>query len=160
MRNITVRYNLALYWPNTKKYYRSVKMTPLNTIATKAVNIRQALGFTQIDVAGMANVSAKSVVHFEQAKATAETQVVSKILSVLGIEAPLITHADLRGKTIRQTRKQMGMTLQDVAGMTNTSSKYLSAVENGKGNLRIGQLLSLLSALGINPLTSISELEQ
>lgn len=135
-------------------------MTHLHTLSTQAIKIRQALGFTQIYVAGMANVSAKSVVYFEQAKATVETQSVSKILSVLGIESPLITNPALRGETIRQTRKQMGMTLEDVAGMTHTSSKYLSAVENGKGNLRIGQLIALLNALGINPLASNSELTQ
>ncbi len=58
------------------------------------------------------------------------------------------TTVDL-GKFIRERRKNDGLTLVEVAGLTNVGVRFLSELENGKPTVRLDKLLRVLGALGI-----------
>ncbi len=53
------------------------------------------------------------------------------------------------GEQIRQLRKQRGLTLQEVAGMTGLSKPLLSQVENNIASPPIATLIKISTALGV-----------
>ena len=61
---------------------------------------------------------------------------------------PIQTAADL-GKAVRKRRKADGLTLADVAGLTNVGIRFLSELENGKPTVRLDKLLRVTRALGL-----------
>lgn len=61
---------------------------------------------------------------------------------------PIRTAADL-GQAVRKQRKSDGLTLADVAGLTNVGVRFLSELENGKPTVRLDKLLRVTSALGL-----------
>ena len=52
-------------------------------------------------------------------------------------------------KLIQQTRKEQGLTQEDVSGLTGVGRRFISEVENGKETAQIGKILLILGALGI-----------
>ncbi len=61
---------------------------------------------------------------------------------------PIRTAADL-GKAVRKQRKADGLTLAEVAGLTNVGIRFLSELENGKPTVRLDKLLHVIGALGL-----------
>jgi len=53
------------------------------------------------------------------------------------------------GEIIRLARKARGFTQSRVAGMTGTSVKFVSEVENGKETAQIGMVLRLVAILDL-----------
>jgi transcriptional regulator with XRE-family HTH domain len=53
------------------------------------------------------------------------------------------------GATIRDARRQVGLTQADVAERLSTSTPYVSSFENGKTNLTVGQLTAIADALRV-----------
>lgn len=67
------------------------------------------------------------------------------------------TAAEL-GIAVRKQRKADGLTLADVAGLTNVGIRFLSELENGKPTVRLDKLLHVISALGLQlHLTSLAD---
>lgn len=58
------------------------------------------------------------------------------------------TAADI-GAAVRKKRKSDGLTLAEVAGLTNVGMRFLSELENGKPTVRLDKLLRVVSALGL-----------
>ena len=58
------------------------------------------------------------------------------------------TPTDL-GLAIRRQRKAGGLTLSDVAGLTNVGIRFLSELANGKPTVRLDKLLHVTQALGL-----------
>ncbi len=67
------------------------------------------------------------------------------------IQAPgdRITNAEQLGAIIRDTRKEQGMTQDDLAGLTGTGRSFISDLENGKETAQLGKTLLVLGALGV-----------
>lgn len=53
------------------------------------------------------------------------------------------------GEAIRQARRRQGLTQTQVADALGLSQQWISAVESGKPNARIGAVLDLAHALGL-----------
>lgn len=53
------------------------------------------------------------------------------------------------GKTVRKTRKEMGVTQSDLALTSGTGLRFVSDLENGKATCQIGKVLTVLRTLGI-----------
>ena len=53
------------------------------------------------------------------------------------------------GREIRNARRRAGLTQTQVAERLQTSAPYVSGVENGKGNMTIGQLAAIADAVGV-----------
>lgn len=53
------------------------------------------------------------------------------------------------GLAIRKCRKNNGLTLTDVAGLTNVGIRFLSELENGKPTVRLDKLLRVANAMGL-----------
>ena len=51
------------------------------------------------------------------------------------------------GQVIKKVRKWRGLTQQELAMQTNTSEKFISNVENGKGTAQLGKVLLLIRVL-------------
>lgn len=51
------------------------------------------------------------------------------------------------GQAIKSVRKMRGMTQWDLAMVTNTSTKFISQVENGKETTQLGKILLLIRVL-------------
>ena len=51
------------------------------------------------------------------------------------------------GRTIKKVRVMRGLTQQELAMRTNTSTKFISNVENGKNTANIGKVLLLVRIL-------------
>lgn len=51
------------------------------------------------------------------------------------------------GRAIKRVRSQRGLTQQELAMRTNTSTKFISNVENGKDTAQLGKVLLLLRVL-------------
>jgi HTH-type transcriptional regulator/antitoxin HipB len=66
--------------------------------------------------------------------------------------------ADL-GKAVRDRRKQDGLTLVEMAGLTNVGVRFLSELENGKPTIRLDKLLRVLSALGLQLYLSSAKIQ-
>lgn len=54
------------------------------------------------------------------------------------------------GKLIRDTRKQQGLSQEDLAGISGTGRRFISDIENGKDNIQLGKLLLVIAALGLS----------
>lgn len=54
------------------------------------------------------------------------------------------------GNLIRNTRKQQGLSQEDLAGISGTGRRFISDVENGKDNIQLGKLLLVITALGLS----------
>jgi HTH-type transcriptional regulator/antitoxin HipB len=61
----------------------------------------------------------------------------------------LATMKDI-GDLIRSTRKQQGLSQEDLAGISGTGRRFISDVENGKNNIQVGKLLLVIKALGLS----------
>ncbi len=55
--------------------------------------------------------------------------------------------ADELGRAIKKVRTLRGMTQHDLAMQTNTSTKFISNVENGKDTAQLGKVLLLIRVL-------------
>jgi HTH-type transcriptional regulator/antitoxin HipB len=53
------------------------------------------------------------------------------------------------GKTIRNTRKKMGVTQKDLALTSGTGLRFVIDLEKGKPTCHIGKVLTVLQTLGI-----------
>ena len=53
------------------------------------------------------------------------------------------------GKTIRVTRKKMGVTQKDLALTSGTGLRFVIDLEKGKPTCQIGKVLTVLQTLGI-----------
>jgi transcriptional regulator with XRE-family HTH domain len=51
------------------------------------------------------------------------------------------------GRTIKRVRMLRGLTQQELAMQTNTSTKFISNVENGKDTAQLGKVLLLVRVL-------------
>jgi hypothetical protein len=56
-------------------------------------------------------------------------------------------HAKVVGRTMRQTRRELGLTQAEVAERLGVSASYVSAVEAGRRNLTLGQLANIANAM-------------
>jgi y4mF family transcriptional regulator len=65
------------------------------------------------------------------------------------IQAQPIVDARTLGLAIRARRKHDGLTLAEVAGLTNVGIRFLSELENGKPTVRLDKLLHVIAALGL-----------
>jgi HTH-type transcriptional regulator/antitoxin HipB len=61
----------------------------------------------------------------------------------------LTTMADI-GKILRDTRKEQGLTQEELAGISGTGRRFISDLENGKNSIQTGKLLLVIKALGLN----------
>jgi HTH-type transcriptional regulator/antitoxin HipB len=61
----------------------------------------------------------------------------------------LTTMEDI-GKIIRDTRKEQGLTQEELAGISGTGRRFISDLENGKNSIQTGKLLLVIKALGLN----------
>lgn len=53
------------------------------------------------------------------------------------------------GKTIRQTRKAMGITQKDLALTSGTGLRFIIDLEKGKETCQLGKTLTVLQTLGV-----------
>ncbi len=54
------------------------------------------------------------------------------------------------GSLIRVTRKEQGLSQEELAGLSGTGRRFISDIENGKNNIQVGKLLLVIQALGLN----------
>ncbi|MEM9622923.1 MAG: type II toxin-antitoxin system Y4mF family antitoxin [Pseudomonadota bacterium] len=54
------------------------------------------------------------------------------------------------GKTVRRTRKQMGLTQKDLALTSGTGLRFVIDLEKGKVTCQLGKVLTVLHTLGID----------
>ena len=66
---------------------------------------------------------------------------------------------ELLGATIRQYRKQRGLTQQELADQTALSATYILQIERGKRNISVLNLLRLANALQISSSSLLQPLE-
>jgi y4mF family transcriptional regulator len=70
-------------------------------------------------------------------------------------DANLTDHTDHRGPlalgaTVRNRRRDLGLTQEDAADLAGVSARFLHEVETGKDTVRLATLLRLLEALGLH----------
>lgn len=53
------------------------------------------------------------------------------------------------GQIIRDTRKRMKMTQQDLAALSGTGIRFVREVEQGKESCHIGKVMNLMAILGL-----------
>jgi len=58
------------------------------------------------------------------------------------------THRDL-GAVIRQARKEQGLTLTQVSGLSGIGVRFLSELERGKSTIQLGKALEVIELLGL-----------
>lgn len=56
------------------------------------------------------------------------------------------------GRLIRTTRKQQGLTLEDLSLVANTGSRVISEIERGKPTAQIAVVLRIVDTLGLRVL--------
>ena len=56
------------------------------------------------------------------------------------------------GELVRRFRKENGWRIEDVAGIANVGSRFISEFERGKETVEIGKVLKVLNALGLEVL--------
>jgi len=54
------------------------------------------------------------------------------------------------GTLIKNTRKEQGLSQEDLAGLSNTGRRFISDLENGKPNIQTNKLLLVAAALGLS----------
>jgi len=59
------------------------------------------------------------------------------------------------GKVVRQKRKLLNLTQEDLAGLCNVGTRFICELENGKKTLEIDKVLKVLNSLGL--IVSINE---
>lgn len=60
-----------------------------------------------------------------------------------------IPNAKELGLIVRDSRKQQGLTQEDLAGLTGTGRRFISDLEQGKETAELGKVLLVLAALGL-----------
>ena len=60
----------------------------------------------------------------------------------------LKTVADI-GMLVSRKRKEQKLSQEDLAGLANTGTRFISDLENGKPTIQTGKLLRVLAALGL-----------
>ncbi len=55
----------------------------------------------------------------------------------------------LLGQMVRDTRKEQGLSQDDLAGLSGTGRRFVSELENGKDTAHLGKTLTVLAALGL-----------
>lgn len=60
------------------------------------------------------------------------------------------------GEKIRSRRAELGITQEDLAELSDTSSKTLREIEKGKGNPRLDTIITVLKTLGLSLLIGSS----
>ena len=63
-----------------------------------------------------------------------------------------ITNAEEFGKAIRERRKKLKYTQNDLSEITGLSASYISNLENGKATAEIGKAILLANVVGLNVL--------
>src|SRR5882762_4593695 len=63
------------------------------------------------------------------------------------------------GNRVRSRRTNMGWTLREIAERSGVSSRFLSDLESGKGNISVARLADVASALDV-PLASLMPSEE
>lgn len=53
------------------------------------------------------------------------------------------------GAAVRSQRRVQSLRIDDAASLTGVSADLLSRLENGKGSVRLGKLLTVLDGLGL-----------
>ncbi len=53
------------------------------------------------------------------------------------------------GRTVRKTRKGMGLTQADLALASGTGLRFISDLENGKSKCQVGKTLAVVDTLGL-----------
>lgn len=63
----------------------------------------------------------------------------------------MTTAAELErlARRVRDRRKRLGLTQQELADLADTSVRFIGALEAGKPTLRLDKLVSVLDALGL-----------
>jgi transcriptional regulator with XRE-family HTH domain len=61
-----------------------------------------------------------------------------------------ISSTENLGLAIRSRRKQLGLSLHDVANFTNLGVRFISEVERGKSTAEIGKVIELCNSVGID----------
>ncbi len=54
------------------------------------------------------------------------------------------------GRLISNTRKEQGLTQEELAGLSGTGRRFISDVERGKANVQMDKLLLVICALGLS----------
>ena len=54
------------------------------------------------------------------------------------------------GQLVCQTRKEQGVTQRELAMLSQTGTRFISDLENGKATCQIGKLLAVVQALGMD----------
>ena len=57
--------------------------------------------------------------------------------------------AEQIGRTVRNTRKRLGITQKSLALTSGTGLRFISDLENGKPTCQLGKVLNVLHTLGI-----------
>lgn len=60
-----------------------------------------------------------------------------------------VTSVEDLGRRIREKRKQLGFTLEQLSGLSGTSIRFLSELERGKQTIEIGKALNIVRCLGL-----------
>lgn len=60
-----------------------------------------------------------------------------------------ITSIRVLGDTLRQVRKESGLTQRDAAALCNVSLPFLNGLEQGKATAQIGKVLAVCQRFGI-----------
>jgi HTH-type transcriptional regulator / antitoxin HipB len=61
-----------------------------------------------------------------------------------------ITNAEILGTAVRQRRRELGLTQTELAGVANTTLRFVSELERGKETVRLDVVLRVLAALGLD----------
>jgi transcriptional regulator with XRE-family HTH domain len=78
------------------------------------------------------------------------TGAVPKTTSPSQIAPPQTSTSALFGQRVRKRRKELGLSLQQLAGRTGLTASFLSLVERGQNNPSLQSLHSLSEALGVS----------
>jgi y4mF family transcriptional regulator len=65
------------------------------------------------------------------------------------MEVPVLRAADI-GQVVRSTRKQLGLTQNDLALAAGTGHRFIRDLEHGKPTCRLETTLRVLDSLGID----------
>lgn len=53
------------------------------------------------------------------------------------------------GRVVRDRRRTLGLSQQDLAELSGASPRFVGALENGKASVRVDKLVAVLDALGL-----------
>jgi y4mF family transcriptional regulator len=69
-------------------------------------------------------------------------------ISTKGIRS-ISSDLDAIGRAVRDARRRHGMTQIDLAGLSGTSQRFISQLENGVRNVTLSKVLDVLAVLGL-----------